>query len=73
MTNHYENFYIAQAAPTEGKIIRRTIEVEDAPEQTPAPDDQASSSVIYGMGIILLVLVAIAGIAIFWRNYQEKK
>ena len=66
MHNHK---YLAQSAPTEGKVIRRTIEVEGE-NNTPLEfaESQANSSVLYGIGAILLVVIAIGAIAMFWKN-----
>ncbi len=61
--------YIAQSAPAEGKVIRRTIEVEQEPT-TPGQvaDSQATSSVFFGLGAIILLVIACGAIAMYWKN-----
>ncbi len=63
---------LAQSAPSDGKLIQRTIVVEGEEPITPeaATAKQVGGSIAYGMAAILLLLVAVAGIVIFWSKYS---
>jgi hypothetical protein len=55
------NIHLAQSLPKEGPVIQRTIEDEaDIQTQTTrSSDTQASSSVLFGLAAIILVIIAI--------------
>ena len=69
------NTYLAQNLPKDAKPIQRTIEEVNSdgiPIMEVSTESQAKSQagkeVLFGLGAVLLVLIAVGGVVLYWRS-----
>lgn len=68
------NSALAQSIPEDGRIIQRTIVDEKSLEDrtvTPA-QSQATTTVLYGLLAVILVIIVVIAVSLIRTNYQPK-
>ena len=66
--------YLAQNSPASSTPLQRIIEDESEVQTigVPASNFQTNYSVLYGLGAILLVVIAIGAASMFWKGKTVK-